>query len=96
MKIILGIIQIAIVLIFSLHITLNWFSQLVLILAAIYLIVKGILFTFIRTYISALDALAGFYLLFVAVGIFSNNLLNIIVLLFVLQKGILYVLRSFH
>lgn len=62
--------------------------------AVLFFIVKGIAFAFMKQNpLSALDAIAGVYLLFPVLGWFSNSVLNWIVIIFLVQKGIVYLFR---
>lgn len=62
--------------------------------AVLFFIVKGIAFAFMKQNpLSALDAVAGIYLLFPVLGWFSNMILNIIFIGFLVQKGVAYLFR---
>jgi len=62
--------------------------------AALFFVVKGIAFAFMKQNpVSALDAVAGIYLLFPVLGWFSNIVLNIIFIGFLIQKGVIYLFR---
>ena len=62
--------------------------------AILFFVVKGIAFAFMKQNpLSALDAVAGIYLLFPVLGWFSNIVLNVIFIGFLIQKGIAYLFR---
>lgn len=62
--------------------------------AVAFFIIKGIAFAFMKQNpVSALDGIAGLYLLFPVIGWFSNIVLNVIVIGFLVQKGIVYLFR---
>lgn len=62
--------------------------------AVLFFIIKGIAFTLMKqSPISALDAIAGILLFFPVIGWFSNIVLNIIVIVFLAQKGVAYLFR---
>jgi len=70
------------------------FPKTYALIATLFFIVKGIGFAFMKQNpLSALDAVAGIYLLFPVLGWFSNIVLNIIVIGFLVQKGIVYLFR---
>lgn len=72
----------------------NSFPKSFAIGSVFFFIVKGIAFVFMKQNpLSALDAVAGIYLLFPVLGIFSNIVLNIIFIGFLVQKGITYLFR---
>ncbi|MBU5537134.1 MAG: hypothetical protein QXO57_02965 [Candidatus Aenigmatarchaeota archaeon] len=62
--------------------------------AVLFFIIKGIAFTIMKQNpLSALDTIAGIYLMFPVFNIFSNIILNIIAIGFLVQKGIIYLFR---
>ena len=62
--------------------------------AVLFFIIKGIAFAIMKQNpLSVLDTVAGVYLLFPVLGWFSNIVLNIIVIGFLVQKGIVYLFR---
>lgn len=70
------------------------FSKSYAIFSILFFIVKGISFAlFKRSVLSVLDAIAGIYLIFPVMGWFSNTLLNIIFIGFLVQKGVVYLFR---
>jgi len=89
---ILGIVQIIFTLVF-ISFSFGWTDAGLATIAGIYFVLKGLLFTFIRTPISFLDAIAGSFILLATLGIFSNIFVSIIVILFLLQKGVTYLVR---
>ncbi|MBI1979087.1 MAG: hypothetical protein HYS62_03460 [Candidatus Aenigmarchaeota archaeon] len=63
-------------------------------LSVLFFVVKGIGFAIMKQNpLSALDAIAGIYLLFAVLGWFSNGVLNWIVIIFLAQKGVVYLFR---
>ncbi len=62
--------------------------------AVLFFLVKGIAFALMkRNPMSLLDTIAGVYLLFPILGLFSNIVLNVIVIVFLVQKGVMYLFR---
>ena len=62
--------------------------------AVAFFIIKGIAFAVMKQNpLSALDAVAGVYLIFPVMDWFSNVVLNIIIIGFLMQKGIVYLFR---
>ena len=62
--------------------------------AVLFFIIKGIAFAVMKQNpLSALDAVAGIYLLFPVIDWFSNIVLNIIFIGFLVQKGVVYLFR---
>ena len=62
--------------------------------AVLFFIIKGIGFAIMKQNpLSVLDAVAGIYLLFPVLGWFSNIVLNVIIIGFLVQKGIVYLFR---
>ena len=90
-----GVIQLIAVSIVILYIlTDGSFSNIVAIGAVLFFIVKGVAFAFMKQSILSLsDTLAGIYLLLPVFGIFSNTILNIIFIGWLIQKGIVYLFR---
>ncbi len=95
MKLIFGAIYILILIVFAIHFYLNIFSLAFSIALSIYLIAKGIISAFMKNSpISAIDAAAGFYFLLLSLSVFPNNILTIVFLLYIAQKGATYVFRG--
>jgi len=62
--------------------------------AVLFFVAKGIAFTFMKqNALSLSDTIAGIYLLFSVLGWFSIGLLNWAAILFLIQKGIVYLFR---
>ena len=62
--------------------------------AVLFFIIKGVAFAIMKQNpLSVLDAVAGVYLLFPVLGWFSNIVLNIIFVGFLIQKGVVYLFR---
>lgn len=60
----------------------------------LFFVIKGISFAFMKQNpLSALDAVAGIYLLFPVLGWFSNAILDWSAIIFLVQKGIVYLFR---
>ena len=58
--------------------------------AAFYLIIKGSVFLlFSKDFASVVDVLFGLYLLALSAGIYSNNFLGILAVIWLIQKGAL-------
>ncbi len=63
-------------------------------LGVLFFLIKGISFAFMKQNpVSALDAVAGFYLLFPVMGTFSNIILTMLFIGFLAQKGVVYLFR---
>lgn len=91
---ILGVAQLAAISIISIYLFSDIVPKSYALGAVIFFISKGVLFTILkRNPLSSLDAISGFYLLFPVFGWFSSNVLNIIMIAFLAQKGIMYLLR---
>lgn len=89
-----GVVQLVAISIISIYLFLGIVPKSYALGVAIFFILKGISFTiFKQNPLSLLDAISGFYLLFPVLGWFSNTALNIIVIVFLTQKGIVYLLR---
>jgi hypothetical protein len=89
-----GVIQLAAVLIIVIYIFLHAVPRIYALSVAMLFIIKGISFTiFKQNPLSLLDTVAGLYLFFPVLGWFSNTVLNIIVIIFLAQKGITYLFR---
>lgn len=89
-----GIAQITAVSIISFYLYFGLLSKTIALFAVAYFVIKGVAFTvFKRNPLSALDAIAGIYLLFPAIGIFSNSVLDTVSIIFLAQKGIAYLFR---
>ena len=90
-----GVIQLIAVSIVILYIlTDGAFSRTIVIVSVLFFIVKGVAFAFMKQSILSLsDTIAGIYLLLPVFGIFSNTILNIIFIGWLIQKGIVYLFR---
>ena len=62
-------------------------------IGAAYFIGKGLFFGITKNPLSYLDAFFGMLLLLPIVGIFDNIILDAIAIIFLLQKGVTYLLR---
>lgn len=97
MKLIFGIVYLISTIIFTLHFYLNTFSLVVSILLSLYLIGKGIFSTFAKNSpLSALDSAAGLYFLLLSASVFPNNIVTVIFLLYLAQKGASYFFQGLH
>lgn len=89
-----GIFQLSAILIIIFYLLTDTFPKSFALGAVLFFIIKGIAFaTFKQNLLSALDTIAGIYLFFPIIGWFSNIILNIIMILFLVQKGITYLFR---
>jgi hypothetical protein len=88
----LGVVQIICLSVIGLNIVFGFFEGAVL-FAVAYFIFKGIIFGLTRHPLSYLDAVFGFYFLFVVFGIFSSIIVSIVAMLFLGQKTITYLFR---
>lgn len=89
-----GVLHLVALSILALYILTNTFPKSYAVIAALFFIVKGIAFAFMKQNpFSTTDAIAGLYLLLPVLGWFSNSILNWIVIIFLLQKGIFYLFR---
>jgi hypothetical protein len=89
----LGLLQLGGVSIIGLHMLLGWFQPLTALYAALYFVGKGLLFGFLKNPFSFADAICGFLLVSALFDWFSIGLLTALALLFLLQKGVTYLLR---
>ncbi len=91
---ILGVAQLAAISIISIYLFRGIVPESYALGATLFFILKGVLFTILkRNPLSSLDAISGFYLLFPVLEWFSNSVLNIIMIVFLVQKGIMYLFR---
>lgn len=89
-----GVLHLGAILIIIFYLLTNAFPKSYALGAVLFFIVKGIAFAiFKQSPLSALDAIAGIYLLFPVLGWFSNIVLNIIFIGFLVQKGVMYLFR---
>jgi hypothetical protein len=65
----------------------NWFPNRIIIIAGIYLLVKGLIFVILLDFASAIDIIAAVIIL-ISVLVHIPVILTAIVLLFLIQKGI--------
>ncbi len=90
---VLGILQLAFVSVFIAFL-LGWTDAGMATIAGIYFIFKGFAFTLLKgNIVSLADAVAGSIILFAAFDVFSNIIVSIVVILFLLQKGVTYLFR---
>ena len=84
---ILGVLDIITALVFILSTLFSFVPTNLIIIVASYLLIKGIIFTLIRDFVSIIDiAIAG--IIFLTLIIDVNQGINAVVFLFLLQKGI--------
>ncbi|MBI2546826.1 MAG: hypothetical protein HYW23_00055 [Candidatus Aenigmarchaeota archaeon] len=89
-----GVMHLGALSIIALHLFTGSIQQSYVIIASLFFIVKGIAFTLMKQNpLSLLDTVAGVYLMFPVLGIFSISLLNIIFIVFLAQKGLIYLLK---
>ncbi|MBI2583395.1 MAG: hypothetical protein HYW25_01890 [Candidatus Aenigmarchaeota archaeon] len=95
MKKIFGLLHLLFAAIIGLFLFLNAVPFSFAVIGCVYLIGKGIIFGLSkRIILSFLDAIAGMILLLAVTGLFSNLILNAIVIIFLIQKGAAYFLRG--
>ncbi|MBI2972073.1 MAG: hypothetical protein HYY37_06645 [Candidatus Aenigmarchaeota archaeon] len=68
------------------HVSWGWFSPEVVMYHALYTILKGALFA-LNDFASKLDIISGVYILLVAFGIFSNKIVTVLVVVWLVQKA---------
>ena len=89
-----GFFHLAAALVVTLYLSGWFFPKSFALIAVAFFIIKGVSFALMkRNPVSAIDAIAGVYLFFPAIGLFSNGILNWIVIIFLIQKGIVYLFR---
>ena len=89
-----GVLHLGAIAVVILYLLTNAFPKTYALGAVLLFIIKGIAFAFMKQNpLSILDAVAGIYLLFPVLGWFSNIVLNIIFVGFLIQKGIVYLFR---
>ena len=89
-----GVLHLGAISIIILYLLTGEFPKNYALIAVAFFIVKGIAFAFMKQNpLSALDAIAGIYLLLPVLEWFSNPILNWIVIIFLIQKGIVYIFR---
>lgn len=89
-----GVLHLGALSIIILYLLTNAFPKFYAVAAVLFFIIKGIAFAIMKhSPLSALDAVAGVYLLFPVIGVFSNIVLNIIFIGFLVQKGVVYLFR---
>jgi len=94
MKKALGIIHIVFALLIGIQIAFDSIPFIWAFIACLYFIGKGILFGISKgSVLSYLDAIAGFILILAVTDVFSNIVITAIVMLFLLEKGVSYLLR---
>lgn len=89
-----GLLHLGALLIIILYLLTHAFPKSFALGAIAFFVIKGIAFAFMKQNpLSILDTVAGIYLLFPVLGWFSNIVLNIIFIGFLVQKGIVYLFR---
>lgn len=89
-----GIAQLIAVSIIILHLYFSLLPSSASLFAVAYFVIKGISFAlFKRNPLSILDAISGIYLIFPVTGMFSNSILNMVSIIFLAQKGVVYLFR---
>ena len=89
----LGVLQIIFTFIF-IGFLLGWTDAGLATIAGLYFLFKGLGFALMKgNFISLFDAAAGSIILLAAFDVFSNIIVSIIVILFLLQKGATYLVR---
>ncbi len=91
MKIVFGPIYLIIVLILALHLYLGVFPSDFVMWVAIYLIVKGILFSIAKQrFLSLLDMVCGVYFLIILLRLIPNSFVTLLPLIYLAEKGSSY------
>ena len=89
-----GVLHLGALLIISVYLFVDVVPKSYALGAVAFFIIKGIAFAVMKQNpLSVLDAVAGIYLLFPVLGWFSNIVLNVIIIGFLVQKGIVYLFR---
>jgi len=84
----LGILDILSAVLFFAFAYLGWISRTFLVVVALYLILKGAVFVLLaKSVVSGLDVIAGI-IVFVSLDIVFSSLVVLIVVLYLLQKGV--------
>lgn len=90
---ILSVLQIAFALVFV-GFSFGWTDAGFATIAGLYFLFKGFTFFLMKgNVISLADAGSGIFILFAVFGVFSNVITSTLVVLFLLQKGVTYLLR---
>jgi hypothetical protein len=81
---------------FTLHFYTGAYSIELTVILCTVLIAKGVLSLLLKqSMLSILDTATGLYFLMLAVAIFPNNIATVVFLIYLLQKGVSYILRGF-
>lgn len=89
-----GILHLGAIAIIIFYLLTGAFPKSYALFAVLFFVIKGIAFAIMKQNpMSALDAIAGIYLIFPVLDWFSNSILNWVVIIFLLQKGIFYLFR---
>ncbi len=89
-----GVLHLGAISVIILYLLTNAFPKSYALGAVLFFVIKGIAFAFMKQNpMSALDAIAGVYLIFPVLDWFSNSILDWVVIIFLLQKGIFYLFR---
>ena len=89
-----GVLHLGAILVVILYLLTTAFPKSYALITVLFFIIKGIAFAFMKQNpMSALDTVAGIYLFFPIIGWFSISILNWIVIIFLVQKGVAYLLR---
>ena len=71
-----------------LYLAFHIFSATTVFYFAVYLIIKGLVFSFSKDFASIVDLLCGFYVAFLLLGGLSFGIVNIMIIVWLLQKGL--------
>jgi len=71
-----------------LHVTFGMFKITTIFYIALYLIVKGLIFSFSKDFASIVDLFCGFYIAFLLLAGISFGLVNVLIIIWLLQKGL--------
>ncbi|MBI4894459.1 MAG: hypothetical protein HY833_01850 [Candidatus Aenigmarchaeota archaeon] len=97
MRLVFGVVYILIAVVFALDLYLDVSSMGVSVLLSLYLISKGAISAVMKnSVVSALDSVCGLYFLLMSFDAFTVNLVTVIFLLYLAQKGATNVFRGIY
>ncbi len=70
------------------YVTFHIFSAATVFYFAVYLIIKGLIFSFSKDFASIVDLFCGFYVAFLLLAGISFGLINLLIIVWLLQKGL--------
>ena len=71
-----------------LHVAFSMFSTATVFYFAVYLIIKGLIFSLSKDFASMVDLFCGFYVAFLLLAGISFGLINVLIIVWLLQKGL--------